>query len=328
MLIDTEFKNLNCNFEFLNDYCVCVDNHINSINNYIYKNIINDITCYSVNLLDECIIDNTFIAIIINKNNIDQTYNSVYSVLKYDILNKKIYYDIFISHVYYSHPTIKKQKHKHPLISDKIYEFVYNDFNNICHLNNKIDIIQKHVFHKIELFKIKINKNIKDHLCEFIPIDDNQNKINYKNINSISDIKYNLFVDRLCELIKNTDIFETKKYIIIASSYELLDKNIYYINQGNENHAECQLINNHKIKNPIIIRLYYNYKVGCGVPCQNCVKMFIKNGIKEVVYSINNSQYVILPIKNDIYTYTTTGYKILHYDKYLYENFIVKKRMR
>jgi hypothetical protein len=337
LLVGTEFKNLNSNIGPLNKYCKEINNELFLFSNDLYDIIKNNsnekdiikkyITNNFLHFFGKRIIGNEFIAIILNYEFIKSSYNIIISVLKYDLINKKIYYDLFISQFYYSDPKMQKyiQKHKHPLITNQIYEFTYNDLNNVNLLTQKIYFLDD----KIDLFKIKIGTNFKDYLCGFVPLDDNYNKNIYKNtLISVYDEQYVLLINKLCELIKNDKIFETKKYIVIATSYELLDKNIYYINQGNNNHAEYQLINNHKLINPIIIRLYYNYKIGCGVPCQNCVKFFLKNGIKQVSYSVSNEKFIKLPITKNTYTYTTTGYKILDYDKYLYEDFIIKKRIK
>ena len=121
-----------------------------------------------------------------------------------------------------------------------------------------------------------------------------------------------------------------KKYIIAATTYKLIEKDIIIFSNGNDKHAESILMDlNYEIDDTIwIIRLYTNFTIGSGLPCQQCVNKLRKNKIKNIYFSINNNLYSNLDINKSTTTYITTGYKLLNIDKYLYDDYLLKKRKR
>ena len=89
------------------------------------------------------------------------------------------------------------------------------------------------------------------------------------------------------------------------------------------------MMNNFKTTDKIwILRFYNNDNIGCGLPCQHCVDYLFKYGITDVIYSINKENYIYMPINKNTMSYITTGYKIMESDKFLYDDYVIKKRIR
>ena len=147
---------------------------------------------------------------------------------------------------------------------------------------------------------------------------------------SIQD-QYIKMINIIYQKIKIDNILLYKKYIIAATTFKLIENNIVVFSNGNDQHAESILIDLHKDiidDNIWIIRLYNNFTIGSGLPCQQCVDKLRKNKVKNIYFSINNNLYSNLDINKSTTTYTTTGYKLLNIDKYLYDDYLLKKRKR
>ena len=328
---------------------------------------------------DKIIIDDEFVAIILNHHYILEPYlHIMYTVLKYNLTNNKLYIDIFISCTQFIALSVPKQQYVVPKFYDEdatnekleimqtyelnIYKMIYDDLNNIYALNERINIlidyikyniVNNDIHHNIHLdfINIKIQKNIIQYLNILDVINDNKIKKNLciptvTNNNDIINMNYTIMyeymIDKTIKLIKEKGILDRKKYVIIATTYNLLQLGVIFSNDGNDNHAEKILIKtlkNNKIQmNNVriasdndkiwIIRVYNNYNIGCGVPCQHCVNFLLKNGITNVLYSINKNKYLHMPLNENTISYITVGYKILNSDSLLYNDYLIKKRQR
>lgn len=305
-----------------------------------------------------------FQAVILNHHFLSIPYlHLLYTVLKYDIVKKLVYVDIFVSVVQYIKDKEIRQKEFIPKMFDetmsgsdfadkyavKIYEIMKSDLSNYKLLMGRLLILNNNIFsetgNKIEYnshnIHLKLQKNFAQYLSGKIPIDDNQTKVklcNIKSENSIpADDKYNYVVNKSWELISEKGLLNNKSYTVIATSIELLKQNIIIEKNGEEDgHAESQLMkkycNNLQFMNGFrscsdiiyVMRFYQRRTIGCGLCCSRCVSVLTGNGIHRVVYSMDHNYFQYCDMNNNTYTYTTTGNKLLNTDTYLYDDHILE----
>jgi hypothetical protein len=301
---------------------------------------------------NKIIVDEEFIAIILNHHIVLEPYlHIVYTTLKYDFSNNKIYFDIFISCTQFITLSLSKQSYFFPVMNDEyskiIYKIVYIDINDIYLLYDRLQLFvkyrEKSIIINYDLLKLKINKNIVEHLQQFTPTDDfiiKQNLCIVKpNSTLLADFDkiYSFLFNKIWNIIKKRDLIKDKNYIIVATTYSLLQTDTIFYNDGHDNHAEHSLIDHYKDDEEmmkkfrttdvvLIIRYYKNGNVGCGVPCQQCVNFLKENKIRNVIYSVNKTHYILLPINKNTITYTTDGNKLFKINNYLYDDYTVKKR--
>jgi hypothetical protein len=309
-----------------------------------------------------------FRAIILNHHFIMEPYIHVaYTVLKYDIIKKKIYVDLFVSNRRYIKPGSERKKGFIPKMFDenmlddsfeenyalKIYGIIKEDATNINLLHEKLNILNNYIYResreRIEFspdkIKLKLQKNMVQYLSGLKPIDDNQTKVKLCDLkilpSSPADADYRYVIENTKRIVEERGILSEKKnYTVIATTIELLRHNEIHEKQGEEDkHAEAILIekyhrndlvmNHFKTDDLIyVIRLYHNGNIGCGLPCNRCVRVLHGNGINRVIYSMDTDNFRMIDMDETTYTYTTTGNKLLNIDLYLYDDFIVRKRIR
>lgn len=239
--------------------------------------------------------------------------------------------------------------------TSNIYSLMKSCVDDINMINDAIAKLNTYMFNetkdKIEFentrILLRLQKNFVEYLSGKIPTDDNYLKImlskkSETNISTenIDESIYNSVLMNVKNIIKNRKILENKSYTVIATSLNLLQKGIIYEKSGEEDkHAEANLIrcclHNNTLMggfktndNIFVIRMYQNGVIGCGLPCQRCSKVLHMNGIHNVIFSIDGENYRFLNTEQTIYTYTTTGNKLLNIDSYLYGDFYIPKRCR
>jgi hypothetical protein len=312
---------------------------------------------------DKILSDSEFKSIIIKHKFIYKPYvHILYFVLKYDIVNKNIYFDIFVSNTQFIKSSSIKQKSFIPKMFDNIRneeidkyaENIYESAKEIL-LNEKLIIetiekINNYIYceskEHIEIndqIILKLQRNFIEYINEETPTNDNKTKIllsmpdelntKYKDI-------YRKVIQKTKKIVEDRKILSQKSYSVISTSVNLLKDNIIYEKEGEEDkHSESILvaknyknqINMHGFKSDdiiFVIRIYQNGNIGSGLPCNRCVRVLHGNGINKVIYSIDKNNYKIIDMNNISYTYTTTGNKLLNIDLYLYDDFIVRKRQR
>jgi hypothetical protein len=329
------------------------------------KKIIN----YNINnYYDDIIIKGSeFRAIIVNHHIIYEPYlHYIYTVMRYDLVKKKLYFDLLITNKQYVKSNSLRLKEFIPRMFDEhseknefienyaknIYEIVKSDVSNTNLIFRKVSNINKYINReskeKIVFSKEKINISLQKNMVEYLsgktPIDDNQTKVKLCDLKTLPyfylDTNYNYVISNTKRIVAEKKILANKSYTVIATSIALLRQNIIFEKQGEEdNHAEALLIKANckneyhmeqfKSNDMIyIIRLYHNGNIGCGLPCNRCVRVLHGNGINRVIYSMDDKHYRIIDMDEMTYTYTTTGNKLLNTDTYLYENYIIPKRIR
>lgn len=309
---------------------------------------------------DHIIRGSEFRAIILNHHFIHTPHLHIaYTVLKYDIIKKKIYLDLFVTTTQFSKKGTTRKKDYIPKMFDVnnpdnqidypnvIFRIIRNDIENIHLMIRKIKKLneimytesREHVDYKIDKIYIKLQKNIIQYLNNETIINDVQRKnIMCQPRDVITNDHYKTIIETAKEIIGRKEILKSKGYTVIATSRNLIAQGIFFEKEGEENkHAEALLINKYhkdddmmnsfRTTDPIfVIRLYQNGHIGCGLPCQGCVRVLHGNGINSVVYSINHEQCKILNMDEYSYTYTTTGNKLLNIDTYLYGDYSILKR--
>jgi hypothetical protein len=319
-------------------------------------------------LYDSHIIKGTeFRAIILNHHFMFYPYiHIVYTVLRYDIIRKGYYFELFVTNKQHIKSSSIRQKEFSPKMFDenddgsgffenyarKIYGFVKNDAYDINLLCENIQKLNDYVFTESreivsfdrERIKIKMHKNMVQYLLGHEPVDDNQTKVKLCDLRTLpyftADDSYRFVIENTKRIIRERKILDEKSYTVIATSIELLSRGIIYEKQGEEDkHAEALLVGNYyndqnmmeRFKNSdiiYVIRLYQNGNIGCGLPCNRCVRVLHGNGINRVVYSMDLNNYRIIDMDETIYTYTTTGNKLLNPELYLYSDYHVHRRPR
>lgn len=308
-----------------------------------------------------------FRAMILNHHFITEPYiHVVYTVLKYDIVKKKIYVDIFVSNRQFIKSSSIRMKEFIPKMFDenmsdggfadnyakKIYEIMKKNIDDVSVLDEKINILNDYIYresnelidHGSDRIKLKLQKNMVQYLSGLTPIDDNQTKVKLCNLrtppSTLADEKYRYVVENTKRIVKERKILGEKSYTVIATTIKLLERDEIHEKKGEEDkHAEAILIqkyhdneiamNHFKMDDLIyVIRLYQNGNIGCGLPCNRCVRVLHGNGVKRVIYSMDIDHYRTIDMDETTYTYTTTGNKLLNIDMYLYDDFIVSKRPR
>jgi hypothetical protein len=308
-----------------------------------------------------------FRAIILNPHFMAEPYaHVIYTVLKYDIIKKSIYADLFVSNKQYIKSSSIRKKEFIPKMFDenmsnnsfvdiyatKIYEIMKQDLTNIHLLHDRLTILNDSIFRESrehidfskDRIKLKLQKNITQYLSGKEPIDDNQTKVKLCNLrippSLVADTAYQFVIENTRRIVEQKGILAKKSYTVIATSIELLKRGEIHEKQGEEDkHAEAILIDKYHGDDAImnhfktddliyVIRLYQNRNIGCGLPCNQCFQVLRGNGINRVVYSMDAIHFRVLNIDETTYTYTTTGNKLLNIDSYLYDDFIVPKRIR
>jgi hypothetical protein len=306
-----------------------------------------------------------FRAIILNHHFMAEPYiHVIYTILKYNIINKAIYVDLFVSNKQYIKSIRKKdfipkmfdenmgESHFADIYAAKIYEIMKNDVTDIHLLNDRLAVLNNYIYRESreniyfsgDKIKLKLQKNITQYLSGQEPIDDNQTKVKLCNLripsSQVLDPAYQFVIDNTKRIVRERGILAEKSYTVIATSIELLKKGEIHEKQGEEDkHAESILVEkyhrNDEIMNHFktddliyVIRLYQNGNIGCGLPCNRCFQVLRGNGINSVIYSMDADHYRILNMDETTYTYTTTGNKLLNMDLYLYDDFIIQKRIR
>jgi hypothetical protein len=308
-----------------------------------------------------------FRAIILNHHFMLEPYiHVVYTVLKYDIIKKSIYVDLFVSNKQYIKAGSIRDKDFIPKMFDenmreskftdiyaaKIYEIMKQDVSDIYLLHNRLAVLnnyiymesREHIDFSRDRIRLKLQKNFLQYLYGQEPIDDNQTKVKLCNLrippSLTADPAYQFVIDNTKRIVREKGILAEKSYTVIATSIELLKRGEIHEKQGEEDkHAEAILIekyhrddvimNHFKTDDLIyVIRLYQNGNIGCGLPCNRCFQVLRGNGINRVIYSMDADHFRILNMDETTYTYTTTGNKLLNIDLYLYDNYIVPKRIR
>jgi hypothetical protein len=295
-------------------------------------------------------------AVILNHHYVSHPHlHILYTVLKYDIIKKEFYFDLFLSNTQYVKRNTPLLRRYCPVMSNAILEVMKHDIDDTHMLYEKIKTIKsfiykstkEHINYSSTRIHLKIQKSIHSYLKGKPIVDDTQLKINRKNdsetnpeTNHINKDVYDFVVTEAKRIINEKKILEDKNYTVIATSVNLLKNNIIYEKQGEDDkHAEALLINFHYKNNEnmdafkrhdliFVIRLYQNGSVGCGLPCFRCVRILSGNGVGQVVFSIDKTNYQILKMDENTYTYTTTGNKLLHIDTYLYDKYVVYRRLR
>jgi hypothetical protein len=234
---------------------------------FLMNQDIKQLGCYN-----EIIKGSEFKAVILNHHFFNEPHlHIVYTVLKYDLITKSVYIDIFVSTTQY----IKKNETKHreffPKMfdetmnntdfvnryADKIYKTIKKDLKNqnlmiqrLMFLNNAVslDNTGDTIDFNQGYARLKLQKNIAQYMSGQTPIDDNQTKVklcNLKHIDSSpADDKYKYIIGRTKEIVKERGILNEKNYTVIATSYNLLKQyNDIAEKSGEENgHAETQLM--------------------------------------------------------------------------------------
>lgn len=314
-------------------------------------------TLFNVNIANyyenDILTDSEFRCIIFKHKIIFDPYlHILYFVLKYDIVTKNIYFDIFVSNTQFiKSSSIKKKSFVPKMFSEKnIYEFAKEIINDINLIMKSINKLSNYIYNECretiqinDFVTLKVQKNFSDYFTGKIPINDNETKI----LLSIPDKShfeyigaYKEILEKTKNIVKERKILNNKSYTVISTSAKLLEQNIIYEKDGEEDkHSESILINKnyknnslmHGFKNDdiiFIIRLYQNGNIGSGLPCNRCVRVLHGCGINKVVYSIDKNNYKLIDMSEITYTYTTTGNKLLNIDSYLYEDYTVRKRQR
>lgn len=316
MMISTEFKQTNNKLGLLTDFS-------NEITNYMFV-IEDDIMNNKKLNLNELIIGIDYIAIILNLYiNTEPYRHIIITTLKYSIENNRIYLDLFISN---SQLDNNMMKYFYPKINKDIYNIINEEIKNVYSINEKILRIYKYMNINFKyIYKIYVQKNVHQYLTNINIRDDNLIKNKIDDNNKKSDQEYDQLLIKIKKIVKNLNI--KRKYVIIATTNRLFKENKYEINIENE-HAEYLLLkNNLIIKDETIwvFRVRSNGNIGCGLPCEQCIDYMRKNKKNNVNYSYNNTSYIQKEIK-EIKSYITSGNKLLHINKYLYEDYILPKR--
>ena len=182
-----------------------------------------------------------------NHHIIDEPYlHIMYTVLKYNLLNHRLYLDIFISCTQYIASYVSRKPYFIPKFYDEdlsgilptkanekiklmeeyekmIYNMVYNDLNNIYLLIEKINIITSinlnFIISEDDILKIKIQKNIIQYLNNIKVLNDNKIKkelctvkddnITFNYLNKI----YKFIIDQSLILIKEQGILNKKNIL-------------------------------------------------------------------------------------------------------------------
>jgi hypothetical protein len=308
---------------------------------------------------DEYMYGSDFIAIVLNHHFIRDPYLHIaYTILKYDIINKKIYLDLFVSTTQHINQNLQRHREFVPKMFDEknyieyknysqlIFSFIKSDIHNINLLKSKINMLDVKLDQKFdtEPLILKIQKNVIQYLSGENIINDvqqqqqlcNHDKMDLRNV--IYAEKYKSIIGRIKEIIINKKIMDNKNYTIIATSENLLKNDILIEKHGEEDkHAEALLMRYYKNTEFMdgfksddliyVVRIYKNMKIGCGLLCGRCVNVLNFNGIKNAIYSINDNEYNIININDDTYTYTTMGNKIFNIDHYLYDDYKINKEL-
>jgi hypothetical protein len=322
-----------------------------------YALFIKNIADYYTN---DILSDSEFRCIIFKHKIIFEPYlHMLYFVLKYDIVSKNIYFDIFVSNTQFiKSSSIKKKSFIPKMFSEKtidaysknIYDSARETINDINLIVETINKLNAYIYNECgetieigDFVTLKVQKNFSDYFSGKIPINDNETKILLSlpdNINLQFYDTYKKVLEKTKFLVKEKKILNNKSYTVISTSIKLLENDIIYEKEGEEDkHSESILINksykNHELmygfKNDdviFIIRLYQNGNIGSGLPCNRCVRVLHGCGINNVIYSIDKNNYKLINMNEITYTYTTTGNKLLNIDSYLYEDYIVRKRQR
>lgn len=364
ILIDTEFKKTEQRLGVLEQYAVSIRNLISKIDShllFLVEKSTEKLNIKTINIdpfyNDNVISGAEFRAIIINHHYLDNPHlHILYTVLKYNIINKEFYFDLFISNTQYVKKNIPLIKRYYPQLSETILKAIKFDIENTHLLVEKIKIIKLFVYNStkeninVNLTRIhlKIQKSINNYLKNKQIINDTQLKLERKtNLDEINpqttyinnDI-YNFALTKIKNIVEEKKILADKNYSVIATSINLLNNNIIFEKAGEDDkHAESLLIadlfkNNEMMDGfrrqdlIFVVRLYKNGSIGNGLPCQRCVRILCGNGINKVVFSIDKNNYKVLDMNENTYTYTTTGNKLLHVDTYLYEKYVSYRRLR
>lgn len=313
--------------------------------------------------IDTIISDSEFKSIIIKHKIMYKPYiHIIYFVLKYDIVNKNIYFDIFVSNTQFIKSSSIKQKSFIPKMFDNIYnEEIETYANDIYESTKEIlfdseliaigikkisDFIYSESKEQIEFSDqviLKLQRNFIEYMNEETPTNDNKTKI-LLSVPDESNTKYKdiyrKVIQKTKKIVEEKKILAQKSYTVVSTSVNLLKNNIIYEKEGEEDkHAESILVaknyknytNMYGFKTDdiiFVIRIYQNGNIGSGLPCNRCVRVLHGNGINKVIYSIDKNNYKIIDMDNISYTYTTTGNKLLNMDLYLYDDYVVKKRQR
>jgi hypothetical protein len=286
----------------------------------------------------------------------------VYTILKYDIIRKKLYVDVFVTTTQYIKRSFVRQREFIPKMFDehlsndpfidnyckKIYETIKSDVNDINLVSDRLTFLNNYLLDdsgeqirfRTDKFNLMMQRNIVQYLSGLEPIDDNQTKILLSLNGNQADRTYTSVLAKTKRIVSEKKLLENKSYTVVATSLTLLMNGIIYEKEGEEEkHAEAILIENchrnlammgnFKSSDLIyVIRLYQNGSVGSGLPCNRCVRVLHGNGINRVVYSIDSDHFKFIDMNENTYTYTTTGNKLLNTDLYLYDEYIVPKRIR
>lgn len=365
MLIDTEFRKAEQKLgpaighyaETMGDAIIKIDKHllffVETTENIIQIETIDVASLYNGNIITGA----DFKAIIVNHHFLFLPYKHiVYTVVKYDIIKEEFYFDMFASNSQYNKRCQALQKRYVPKISNEAYEMMKNDIQHHGLLQQKIEQIKNYVLgtcntsieYNPRRIVLKIQKSISCYLNNRQIINDTELKearkdkvgINRES-NCVNKDVYRFVMEKVRYIAAEKKILEDKNYTVIATTISLLKNNIIHEKESGDDdkHAEALLINMHHRNNDMmngfktddiifVIRLYNNGTIGCGLPCQRCVKLINMNGINHVVFSIDKNNYKILDMDKKTYTYTTTGNKLLHIDTYLYEEYVAHKPSR
>lgn len=325
---------------------------------------------YNIKLIynNSFIYGSEFKAVILNHHFFCKPYlHIMYTVLKYDLVKKQVYVDIFTTTEQYIKKNFEvKQKHFTPKMFDEnliinvsaemysmeIYEKVKKDLldqklmiqrltllnNFILETNNSIDLGGNN-------FKLKLQKNFAQYMKGETPINDIKKKIElcFIKVNKenpvVVDPTYNYVINKVKEIVNEKGMLKTKKYTIVATSVELLKRNIVVEKEGEEDgHAEAKLMklycNDKTLMDGFqserdmiyVVRILDTGRIGCGLPCSRCVTVLVSNKIHRVIFSINENDFKYCDMDQNKYTYTTTGNKLLNTELYLYDDYILRIR--
>jgi len=315
--------------------------------------------------LNKILVDYNFRAIILNYHFISQPYlHIMFTILKYDIIKKKYYVDLFVTTTEYIKTNSIKNRQFIPKMSNEYatisYEILKKDIEDINLINSHMKNISNYIQREngivpplTQKFNLQIQKSVVQYLKGNKPINDDERKNLFKTLptnyirNEQQTQEYKNIIDKIINIATQQNIFESKNYTVIATSKSLLKNNIIYekcdTNDNNmthmETHAETQLIknclqnqtliNDFKTHDTIyIVRLYNDYTVRCGVPCNECIHTLRANGIVNVIFSIDTTNCRYFHIDTNTQTYTTLGNKLYYYDEHLYEIYTHNKRTR
>lgn len=346
------------------DKYICVLRENERTMKRLYQSKQEDFHILSLNLKDKynnvILSDSEFKSIIIKHKIMFHPYiHIIYFVLKYDVVNKNIYFDIFVSNTQFIKSSSIKQKSFVPKMFDNLYDEnidkyaneIYNSTREILFdldlINLKIKKLDEFIYceskEHIEMNKqiyLKLQKNFIEYLNGEIPTNDNKTKILLsipdKTNKKYTDV-YKKVIQKTKQIIKEKQILTHKSYTVVSTSVNLLENGIIYEKEGEEDkHAESILVSkNYKNQTNMngfkthdiifVIRIYQNGNIGSGLPCNRCVRVLHGNGINKVIYSIDKNNYKIIDMNNISYTYTTTGNKLLNMDLYLYDDFAIKR---